>query len=275
MRTRQSQTNPAQTSDLQVSRPAGASLPRPTVSVQRPSQNGLIEPTFGRSFKHDFSRVPTRRASLADGDIGTDAGADAGGSSADAGVAPSTDAGAAPQADGGTGGGSGSGGVTTPSFPTYAQIVGDAAAVTAMDAAWTSTKSATTRTSRREQGFWIKQNVGTGRLEFAPTFVGTSVGPGATGAADPGTKPADTNPGTATAVYTVGLFHTHTPMTYRTGGTRRVGPSGADNSFHTSNNVVGVVYDYTESPAGSGTIPSGHPLNSAAQLYHSGPNQRT
>jgi hypothetical protein len=37
---------------------------------------------------------------------------------------------------------------------------------------------------------------------------------------------------------------------------------------------VGVVYDYTESPAGSGTIPAAHPIGSAAERYPSGPNRR-
>ena len=158
---------------------------------------------------------------------------------------------------------------TTPTFPSYAEITGNSSVSSSMATAWNETKSATTSTSRREQGFWIKYNSDGGGYTCLPAFTGPSVGPDETGAADPGTKPADSG-----TTYTVGLFHTHTPMTHRTGGARGVGPSGADNRFHTSNNVVGVVYDYVESPAGSGTIPAGHPLDSAAQLYHSGPNRR-
>lgn len=161
------------------------------------------------------------------------------------------------------------GGSAATTFPTYAQITGDATVTTAMDAAWTATKAATTRTSRREQGFWIKYDTASSSYTCSPTFTGPSVGPGETGAADPGSKPADSG-----TIFTVGLFHTHTPTTYRT-GTRGVGPSSADNRFHNSNSVVGVIYDYVESPAGSGTIPGGHPLDSAATRYHSGPNQRT
>lgn len=161
-------------------------------------------------------------------------------------------------------------GSATPSFPTYAQITADSGVTTAMDTAWSDTKSATTATSRREQGFWIKYDTASSGYTCAPTFVGASVASDATGAADPGTKPADSG-----TTYTVGLFHTHTPMTHRTGGSRGVGPSGADDRFHNSNGVVGVIYDYVESPAGSGTIPAGHPLNSAATRYHSGPNRRT
>jgi hypothetical protein len=158
----------------------------------------------------------------------------------------------------------------TPTFPTFAQITADSTVSAAFDAAWSATKTATTRTARREQGFWIKYDTTAATYTCAPTFTGPTVGPGQTGAADPGSKPADSAP-----TYTVGLFHTHTPMTYRTGGTRDVGPSDADNRFHTTNNVVGCVYDYEASPAGSGSIPAGHPLNSAAKVYSSGPTQRT
>jgi len=173
------------------------------------------------------------------------------------------------QPDAGAAAGGGAAPAATPTFPTYADMTGNATVSTKMDSAWTETKNATTRTSRREQGFWIKYDTDSSSYTCSPTFTGPSVGPDETGAADPGTKPADSG-----TTYTVGLFHTHTPMTYRTGGTRDVGPSGADNRFHTSNNVVGVIYDYVESPAGSGSIPAGHPLNSAAKLYPSGPNKR-
>lgn len=200
----------------------------------------LVEPFW--ALLRDFAAVPNHL-----NDAGTDGGTDGG-------TAPTA-------ADAGT--------PATPTFPTYSQITGNATVKTEMDAAWSATKAATTRTSRREQGFWIKYNSTDSTYKMEPTFTGPSVGPDETGSADPGTKPADSG-----TLYTVGLFHTHTPMTYRT-GTRRVGPSGADNTFHTNNNVVGVVYDYTESSSGSGTIPGGHPLDSAAQLYSSGPTQRT
>ena len=157
-----------------------------------------------------------------------------------------------------------------PSFPNYTEVIANATVSTATATAWSETKAATTSTGRREQGFWIKYDTASSSYTCAPTFTGPTVGPDETGAADPGTKPADSG-----TTYTVGLFHTHTPMTYRTGSTRSVGPSSTDNTFHTANNVVGVVYDYAESPAGSGTIPAGHPLNSAAMLYSSGPTRRT
>ena len=182
----------------------------------------------------------------------------------DAGTIRSPDAGVpAPSPDAGV--------AAPPTFPTYAKIVADKTVATATAAAWAETKKATTSTSRREQGFWITYDTAGSTYTCAPTFTGSTVGKGATGAANPGTKPADSG-----KVYTVGLFHTHTPMTYRDkSGVRDVGPSSTDNTFHTNNNVAGVVYDYVESPAGSGTIPGGHPIDSAAKLYSSGPTQRT
>jgi hypothetical protein len=157
-------------------------------------------------------------------------------------------------------------------FPSFSEIVADADVQTATDAAWASTKAATSAASRREEGFWIRLNTKDTKYEFAGHFTGTPVGPAVGAAATPSAKPADT-PDPAGPTYTVGLFHTHTPTTFRTVG-RGVGPSNADDSFHNSNDVVGVVYDYVESPAGSGNIPAGHPLGSAAMRYPSGPNRR-
>ncbi|MBL8166105.1 MAG: hypothetical protein JNJ61_29250, partial [Anaerolineae bacterium] len=88
-----------------------------------------------------------------------------------------------------------------------------------------------------------------------------------------GSRPADSSPGTETAVYTVASFHTHTPTTYRTVG-RAIGPSEADHRVDTSDDVTGVVYDYEASPAGSGSIPAAHPIDSAAKVYQSGPVSR-
>ncbi len=157
-------------------------------------------------------------------------------------------------------------------FPSYSQIVGDSDVQTATDAAWASTEAAATAAGRREEGFWIRLNTATTKYEFTQHFTGPVVGPAVGASATPGAKPADT-PNPSGATYTVGLFHTHTPTAHRPVG-RGVGPSGADDSFHNSNDVVGVVYDYVESPAGSGNIPAGHPIGSAAQRYHSGPNRR-
>jgi len=61
-------------------------------------------------------------------------------------------------------------------FPTCANIVGDAAAVTTMtDAAWTSTKAAATATTRREEGFFIVLNTKSGGHAYRKTA--TVLGP--------------------------------------------------------------------------------------------------
>lgn len=158
-------------------------------------------------------------------------------------------------------------------FPSYAEIVGDKDVQTKVGAAWASTLAATTAATRREEGFWIRLNKGTGKFEFTATALGPVVGPTVGGSVVLGGRPADLHPGTGNAVYTVASFHTHTPTAFRPVG-RPVGPSGADNAADTSDDVVGVVYDYIASPPGSGAIPAGHPLASTARLWHSGPNRR-
>ncbi|HYI65203.1 MAG TPA: hypothetical protein VEW71_09990 [Allosphingosinicella sp.] len=204
----------------------------------------LIEPASQASSFHDFTHVPAHAPREINGELmdSPDAGA--------------PDAGAPTPA--------------APTFPDYATIIANATVSAKMDAAWTATKAAATATSRREQGFWIKYDTKDSSFDCSPTFEGDPVPNDKTGAADPGSKPGDSG-----TVYAVGLYHTHTPMTHRTGGTRGVGPSAADERFHTDNKVAGVVHDYVESPAGSGSIPSGHPKASPAKLYSSGPNKRT
>lgn len=158
-------------------------------------------------------------------------------------------------------------------FPSYSQIVADSDVQAATDAAWANTEAAATAAARREEGFWIRLNTGTGDYEFTPTVTGDPVGP-AVGATieSLGSRPADT-PNPAGTIYTVASFHTHTPTAFRTVA-RAVGPSAADGAADRADDVTGVVYDYVESPAGSGNIPAGHPIGSAAQRYRSGPNRR-
>ncbi len=168
-------------------------------------------------------------------------------------------------------------------FPTYSQIVGDADVQTAVGTAWTNTLADCTSNpnQRREHGFWINLNTTTGTYEFGPTVHGAYSGPAAGAAVNlpprPPDVPAAPTPSDAGATYPVASFHTHTPTVFRPGGgTRGVGPSPADGNADNTDDVPGVVYDYVESPAGSGSIPMGHPKNSATQLYHSqGRTRRT
>jgi hypothetical protein len=157
-------------------------------------------------------------------------------------------------------------------FPGYRSMKGNETVAAEAWKAWKETLRTTTTASRREQGFWIQWD-GTTTANATGTFraVGHAVGPvagptvGAT--ISLGTKPADSG-----GWFTVGSFHTHTPTRHRGVG-RPVGPSGADISADTSDNVAGLVYDY-EAARGT-TIPAKWPLWSDARVYHSGPNVRT
>jgi hypothetical protein len=152
-------------------------------------------------------------------------------------------------------------------FPAYSDVVGNADVQAATDASWASTKAATTPTARREEGFWIQIDTTAVTRYHTATVLGPVVDPTHTGSVHFGARPAD-NPATPDlrtgGVFAVASFHTHTPTTFRAVG-RPVGPSAADNATDLHDDVTGVVYDYLESPAGSGSIPAGYRLNSPAQ----------
>jgi len=164
--------------------------------------------------------------------------------------------------------------------PSYSEITGDPNVQTAISNEWTTTLADCTNAPnrRRERGFWIQLNTKTDAYEHTATLSGDWVGP-TDGASvplpsRPADKPASPTPCDNGATYPVASFHTHTPTEFRAGSepagtTRGVGPSGADNNIDNTDDVPGVVYDYIESPAGSGEIPMGHPKNSAAKMYHS------
>ncbi len=172
-------------------------------------------------------------------------------------------------------------------FPDYSQIVGDAAVASATSTEWQNTLADCTQNpnQRRERGFWIKLNTTSNSYEFTGTVTGNWSGPAAGASVPLPSRPADSpaspTPCDAGATYSVASFHTHTPTEFRAaanprGTVRPVGPSGADNRIDTSDDVPGVVYDYVESPAGSGSVPMGHPESGAATLYHSqGRTRRT
>jgi hypothetical protein len=182
-------------------------------------------------------------------------------------------------------------------FPTYATIIANKDVVTATDAAWAATKKFASDNSgakaddgtypdskRRELSFYILLDTsGDGTYKFSATKTGPTVGPEEGAGIDPGATPADVpSADKASAIYTVALFHTHTPTTYRIDATavRPIGPSGADNTFITNAGLVGVVYDYvgtvkSDGSATNNAIPFGYNLNGAATLYATGLNLRT
>lgn len=163
-------------------------------------------------------------------------------------------------------------GAAVKTFPGFKSIRYNGTVATAAWKAWAETLRATTKTSRREQGFWIQWNSktvanATGTMKTVGHVTGTAVGNAAGATINLGAKPADSGDW-----YTVGSFHTHTPTRHRAVG-RVVGPSGADNSADTSDNVAGLVYDYR--PVKGGAVPAGHPIWSPAKIWHSGPVSRT
>ncbi len=171
-------------------------------------------------------------------------------------------------------------------FPAYSDITGDAGVSSQVGSAWTATLNDCTAApnQRREQGFWIRLNTQTDTYEFTATVFGAWSGPTSGAGVNLPPRPADSSatptPCDPGATYSVASFHTHTSTEFRNipanaGTVRPIGPSGADNGADTTDGVPGVVYDFVESPAGSGSIPMGHPKTSAAQLYLSlGLNRR-
>lgn len=167
-------------------------------------------------------------------------------------------------------------------FPQYSEIVADPVVSGGTAREWAVTLRECRRrpNRRRERGFWITINTRINRYTFTNRAKGAWVGPGAGASVPlvprPADVPASPDPNARGAKYPVCSFHTHTPTEFRPGpGTRGVGPSGADNRIDSSDQVPGMVYDYVESPAGSGSIPMGHPKTSVATRYLSlGVNRR-
>jgi hypothetical protein len=170
-------------------------------------------------------------------------------------------------------------------FPSYSQIVGDPAVQTATDDAWCNTLNDCTSNpnQRREHGFWIRLNTLSDAYEFSSTKHGDWCKPEDGAGVDIGSRPSDDpprpSPNDPGATYYLASFHTHTSTEFRTipslvGSVRPIGPSDPDKQTDTADDVPGVVYDYTESPAGSVSIPMGHPKTSAAKLYYSAGKDR-
>lgn len=164
-------------------------------------------------------------------------------------------------------------------FPSYGRIVSDGAVQNHTAQAWQNTLNATTETTRREEGFWIRINTSENQEgdEFTVTIEGPVVGNEEGATIGLGPRPEDTEESpspNSSATYAVASFHTHTPTTYRDVG-RPAGPSGPDHASDLADDVAGVVYGYVEDPASSGEIPAGHPIDSPAQRYHLGPERRS
>lgn len=159
-------------------------------------------------------------------------------------------------------------------FPDVAKILAGDGVMARMEQAWNDTKNATTSTSRREEGYYINLDTKTEAYGITAHTVATPVGNADGASWDTVTTPRppdvpETPLPTEKPTYTVAWYHTHTATTHRTFG-RPVGESNADKAFgaHNSINIPGYAHDYVESPAGTGAIPGGHPLNSPAKIYN-------
>lgn len=158
----------------------------------------------------------------------------------------------------------------TVEFPTYDQITADATVRTAMNNEWQATLDDCTQNpnQRRERGFWVLLDTsGEGTYSRGSVCFGQFSGPldGASVDLDvrPLSKLSDIAPNAQIARYAVSSFHTHTPTTYRQFG-RNSGPSSPDFCADASDNVAGIVYDYTIN-----FIPAGHPKEAQAGIYKS------
>ena len=169
-------------------------------------------------------------------------------------------------------------------FPTYDQIVSDSVVQAMVSSEWSSTLADCTENPnrRREHGFWVLLRTRDNSYLSGGNEVGPWAGPNDDATIELSSQPADFPqnpvPNASGALYAVAAFHSHTPVTYRTnypaGYGLEVGPSTNDNNANLADGVVGIVCDYVEFPAGSGSIPPGHPKNAPFMLYQSGLSRR-
>lgn len=148
-------------------------------------------------------------------------------------------------------------------FPTLSDIQNNGTVRNAMSALWTKTKNAANSRGRQEFGFYIYYNKNSGLYSIGTTISGPFVS-GCVG------TQGSIVPGRAADNLTVcAFFHTHTPLTYcGSSSTRIVGPSTADRSWASSNNLPCLLYDYSSS------IKGGHNINASAKVYTFGPDRR-
>ncbi|MFP4674066.1 MAG: hypothetical protein ACLFO5_05700 [Opitutales bacterium] len=168
-------------------------------------------------------------------------------------------------------------------FPDWVAISDASEVDSKFQTLWQTTKNDATDGARREHGAWVLLNTDSGEYGFDDWPPGEWADNDEFAAITPSSKPdddpVDPNP-LDEPTYLVAAFHTHPPATYQTdsdgnqaGLWQAIGPSPADDNFHNTNKLPGIVYDYTATgtdPLGRPAIPFGHPKNSDAQLFHSG-----
>jgi hypothetical protein len=171
-------------------------------------------------------------------------------------------------------------------FPTAEAIKANSVARALFERSWAQTKNYAVasrgfrdslgtypRSRVREFGFWVLLDTKTGRYSAArPKFASDPLPPEATRVYSNVTpRPMDRIAADEkSAVYVVGLFHTHTPTEYSFLGSV-AGPSSTDWSATRSNDVANLVYDYVaryDPHTGRTTdVPAGTPVTAPAMIY--------
>ena len=162
-------------------------------------------------------------------------------------------------------------------FPDMLDLVNNSQIISMANSAWAATLADCSPTNRRERGFWILLDTSSNSYNAGETIYGDWCGTNEDASVSisprPSDVPSDPSPTASGALYPVASFHCHTPTTYRPETTnfhgRAVGPTPNDNGMDLIEHVPGLVYDYLDSPEGSGNIPHEHPINSPAGIYES------
>ncbi len=155
-------------------------------------------------------------------------------------------------------------------FPSYSQIWSDSSVISLANQTWQHILNDCTPDSRRERGFWINLDTGTGMYFRDEEIPGPLVTNGVSAYVNLGPRPANVpvspSPLANGAVYSVATFHGHTPTTY-SDRRRYIGPSEGDVIADGSKGIPGIVYDFVEHLPGSGYIPAGWPKTGAYKFY--------
>lgn len=172
-------------------------------------------------------------------------------------------------------------------FPSYQEIV-DEGPTEVFETKWGKALQAASPESWKEYGGWILFDSVNLEYSISPRE-GLAVVPPILPQVDhagqrPDAVPLEStlHPSSPGAVYAVGFFHTHPPLTYRpTNHYRPTGTHGDDDDWHEERGIPGVIFDYepTHNEFGQPFPPfelilGGHELDDDTSLYQSGPDER-
>ena len=156
-------------------------------------------------------------------------------------------------------------------FPSETEMMADPVIQAHAANLWAQTLALCTPTNRHEVGCWILLNTATDTYSFSATTNGPPTPNNRTSGINllpiPLDIPVFPNLANDSATYTVASFHTHTPMTYVVGDSRKAGPSANDINISSTLQLPGLVYDYDGNDDQPPMIPIGHPKQESAHLY--------